>query len=221
MNSASPIPIGARNVAFVFSAARSRLRHATSARGQCARRGGAHGEHEHAREEHLDEQPARDGRTRRERRAHVQRPCAFVSLSPPGSPPVGNAPGRMACTIAAPVMPPRTCANVRSTARSGVSAPTSAIPRETAGLNSPPAPRYHQYRDKVRAGRGRASDAPETRKKTHAFTASEKPNESAMYSLRVTRQKRHHVGAAWAARTGWTCSRRSPASRPGPRSSSR
>jgi hypothetical protein len=74
---------------------------------------------------------------------------------------------------------------------------------------------------RAKARTSRRSDAPETRKKTQAFTASEKPNESAMYSLHAPASAQPHVRTAWAARTGWTCSRRSPASRPGPRSSSR
>ena len=56
--------------------------------------------------------------------------------------------------IAAPVIPPKICETVKSAPRSGVSAPTSTIPSDTAGLNSPP----------------------ETRKKIQALTASEKPN---------------------------------------------
>ena len=59
------------------------------------------------------------------------------------------------------MIPPRIWEKVKSAPRSGVSAPTRTIPSETAGLKSPP----------------------ETRKKIHALTARENPNDRAMYSL--------------------------------------
>jgi hypothetical protein len=58
-------------------------------------------------------------------------------------------------------MPPRIWTTTRRQARSGVSTPTRAMPSDTAGLNRPP----------------------ETRKKIHAETVSEKPKAREMYSL--------------------------------------
>jgi hypothetical protein len=59
------------------------------------------------------------------------------------------------------VIPPRIWTNASRHARTGVSTPTRAIPRDTAGLNKPP----------------------DTRKKIHAETVSEKPKAREMYSL--------------------------------------
>lgn len=57
-----------------------------------------------------------------------------------------------------PVIPPKICEKVNNAALKGVIAPTSNIPRDTAGLKSPP----------------------ETRKKIQALTAREKPKQRAM-----------------------------------------
>ena len=82
------------------------------------------------------------------------------------------------------MIPPRIWLKVRRAPRSGVRAPTRTIPSDTAGLNRPPL----------------------TRKKIHALTASEKPNERAMYSLWVS-------ASPWSLgrtelRTGSRCSQR-------------
>jgi hypothetical protein len=87
-----------------------------------------------------------------------------------------SVPGVSACMIAAPcpelslddpcshtdagltVIAPRICTKDKSAPRRGVSAPTSTIPSDTAGLNRPP----------------------ETRKKIHAVTISAKPKQRAM-----------------------------------------
>jgi hypothetical protein len=58
------------------------------------------------------------------------------------------------------VIAPRICTKDKSAPRRGVSAPTSTIPRDTAGLNRPP----------------------ETRKKIHAQIRREKPKQRAMKS---------------------------------------
>jgi hypothetical protein len=106
----------------------------------------------------------------------MNRPCA-VEVPPASWVRTLSVPGVSACMIAAPcltsvsripknthvsltVIPPRICANVRRAPRSGVIAPTRTMPRDTAGLNSPP----------------------ETRKKIQALMAREKPKERAMYS---------------------------------------
>lgn len=110
--------------------------------------GRVHGEHEHRRKEHLEEQAPGNRDARREERANVERSCdaAASSISPArkenvlleGGRGEVHSPGRSACTSAAPVMPPRICEMVRSPARRGVRAPTRSMPSETAGLKRPP-----------------------------------------------------------------------------------
>ena len=88
----------------------------------------------------------------------MKSPCTLVVPHPRDVWTV-KGPGNIQLTSAAAVRPPRICATKSKAPRAHGRAPIRHIPNVTAGLNSPP----------------------EIRKKTHALTASEKPNDNAMY----------------------------------------
>ena len=155
IRSTHPIPIGAKKVALCFSAASSRLNQT------------------------LAEVISSPGFSRHATDMVIMSIAVInISIKRPRAilvPPLNwvrtfKVPGEMASTIAAPgtmsafdshqddhyspVIPPKIWETVKRQARRGVSAPTKAIPKDTAGLKRPP----------------------ETRKKIHALTARLKPN---------------------------------------------
>ncbi len=93
------------------------------------------------------------------RNISMNNPCAF-DVPAPSVVRTFNGPGYSADTTAAEAIPPHSWEKIIRQPRSQGTAPTTIIPKETAGLNNPPL----------------------IRKKTQAFTAKEKPKHRDIYN---------------------------------------